>query len=184
MVRLLRVPLAACAFGAALATGYGQTPSGEPTPYRDQDRDRMQTSQLEREDRNFIMKAAKLGAEEVNLSRMAAQRASNPQVKSFAQQLANDHEQANRELTELATRKGVTLSDREKDYNDWSKKGASEFDEDYVKKMRSAHKDAVDLYEDAARECKDAEVVAYARKYLPKLQAHLRHAEQLKPMVD
>lgn len=58
-------------------------------------------------DRTFIMKAAKEGHHEVAVAQMAADKATDSQVKAFAQKLVSDHTQANQELMQIAQQKGV-----------------------------------------------------------------------------
>lgn len=66
-------------------------------------------TELKRADRRFITKAAESSMKEVALSQLAQERATNPQVKSFAQQMVSDHGQLNNDLMQLAARKGVSL---------------------------------------------------------------------------
>ncbi len=68
-------------------------------------------SELKRADRRFLTKAAEGGMKEVALSELAQERAANPQVKSFAQQMVTDHTQMNNDLMQLAQRKGVSLEE-------------------------------------------------------------------------
>lgn len=60
-------------------------------------------------DRTFIMKVAKEGQQEVSTAQMAADKATDSQVKAFAQKLVSDHTQANQELMQLAQQKGVNV---------------------------------------------------------------------------
>jgi len=140
-------------------------------------------SNLSRNDRNFFEKAAKSGMKEVAVSQSVVDRLTNPQVKQFAQMMVDDHTGANAELASLAAAKGVTLPVQDTKLADkWSKK-TDELDEDYMEEMVSDHKDAVKLFEDAAKS-KDAEIAAFASKTLPKLQAHFTQAKTLKELVD
>jgi putative membrane protein len=69
-------------------------------------------SMVDSGDKDFVNQAAQGGMTEVALSKLAEQRASNAQVKSFAQQMVKDHTKANQELTSLAGRKSITVSSR------------------------------------------------------------------------
>jgi len=136
---------------------------------------------LSHSDRSFFEKAAKSGMKEVTVSQAAMDRLTNPQVKQFAQMMVTDHSGANTELTTLASAKGVMLPVKEskelKLEEKWSKKTKG-VDEDYMEEMVSDHKDAVDLFEKAAKS-DDAEIAAFARKTLPTLQQHLTMAKDL-----
>jgi putative membrane protein len=63
------------------------------------------------EDTTFAQKAAEAGMKEVEHGKMAAQKASNAQVKAYANKLVKDHTKANKELTDIAKRKNITLPD-------------------------------------------------------------------------
>ena len=66
---------------------------------------------LTRTDRRFVTKASEMNNEEVRLSQLAAQQASDPQVRSYAQMLVDDHNQSGTELSAIASRKGVVPAD-------------------------------------------------------------------------
>jgi putative membrane protein len=136
---------------------------------------------LKHSDRAFIEKAAKNGQAEVQISQIATERASNPDVKSFAQMVVSDHQQLNTELAALAATKGVTLPANDVKLSRWTDKKSTEFDKDYVKEMADQHDDSVSLFEKAAKS-EDADIAAFAQKYLPKLQAHLTAAKSFKKL--
>lgn len=138
------------------------------------------TVELKRTDRTFIEKAARAGLDEVEISKVAADRTSNPAVRSFAQKIIADHEGIHDDLGSLATLKGVNLPAKDNLGEKWSKRDAKNFDRDYVDHMVSAHDEAVKLFEKHAKEGEDLEVVAFARKHLAKLQQHLHEATDLK----
>ena len=124
--------------------------------------------------------------EEVQVSRLAAERAGNPQLRQFAQRMVQDHETVNRELRALAQSKGVDLTAEALENRQWDKiaqKKAKEFDEDYVEHLVEAHDDSVDLFEKASKS-EDSEIAAFASKHLPTLQQHYSHAKELEKAID
>ena len=136
---------------------------------------------LKHSDKTFIEKATKSGREEVDISRIALERTSNADVKSFAKMLVAEHGAANETLAVIATNKAVSLPAKDLESSEkWLKKSGKNFDEDYLEKMISAHKDAVQLFEEQANEGQDTETKAFARATLPKLQHHLQKAMDLK----
>jgi putative membrane protein len=137
-------------------------------------------SSLTHGDHSFVEKAAKSGMEEVSISRVAVDRAQDPQVKEFAQMMVSDHTDANTQLTNLATTDGVMLPVDSTNIDKWSKRSAKDFDEEYISKMVSDHKEAVELFEKESKNGTDADLKAFAMKTLPTLQAHLEKAELLK----
>jgi putative membrane protein len=139
---------------------------------------------VKRGDRDFVEKAAKSGMEEVDISRIAAERTSNSSVKSFAQMMVSDHSAANEKLTSLATGKAIKLPAQDTSVSGkWAKRDSKDFDQEYVDKMVSDHKEAVDLFQKEADKGTDPELQAFARDTLPKLQHHLEMAMDLKRTV-
>jgi putative membrane protein len=139
------------------------------------------SSSLTHHDKSFIEKAAKSGQEEVDISRAVVDRTTNPEVKSFAQTMIDDHSAANTTLTGIASNKGVELPMMKmNDADSWMKKSASSLDADYVSKMISDHKDAVELFQKEADHGTDMDTKNFARDTLPKLQHHLEMAMDLK----
>jgi putative membrane protein len=168
--------------GAALPLGvFGQAASRQidTTVTRDV-RVTEPTRPMKKADRDFFEKAAKAGHSEVAISRVAAARTSNPEVRRLAQMMIEDHEKASDELASLAANCGVTLPAKDLREDKWEKRDAKTFDKDYLAKMVSDHEDVVKLFEKQAKDGNDVETVAFARKYLPTMQAHLQHATDLK----
>lgn len=120
---------------------------------------------------------------EVEISRVAVERTSNPKVREFAQTIVNDHQNANEALALIAANRGVSVPAKNNDATTWSKKDGKDFDKDYIDKMVSSHEDTVKLFQKEATEGEDAESVAFARKLLPKLQHHLEQANDLKRLM-
>lgn len=135
--------------------------------------------------RDFFETAASANLFEIESSQLALQRASDPALKAFAQRMVKDHEKAGRELKALARKKDVTLSTQLlkrhaamlEDLRD-EPQGA-EFDDEYRSKMIASHKEAVSLFDEAARDAKDPDIKAFAAKTLPTLQAHGGSAAEL-----
>ena len=139
-------------------------------------------------DRKFLEKAGMDGVAEVEMGRMAASKATNAQVKQFAQRMVTDHSKANDELKQLASNKGVQVpasvdKKHQKEMDDMSKKDASKFDREYMEHMVKEHKKDVSEFEKQARSAKDADVKAFASKTLPTLKEHLTMAQQVEASV-
>ncbi|MDQ2870778.1 MAG: DUF4142 domain-containing protein, partial [Acidobacteriota bacterium] len=69
----------------------------------------MSGSSAKSADSKFVMDAAKGGMAEVEMGRLAADKASNAEVKQFGQKMVDDHSKANDELKQVAGAKGITL---------------------------------------------------------------------------
>jgi putative membrane protein len=137
---------------------------------------------LSGDDRAFMMKAAADGMAEVELGKMAKEKAASSQVKDFAARMVTDHSKANDELKSLAGSKGVSLpSAPDKDQKAHSEKMAKlsgpGFDKGYIDHMVADHKKAVDLFTKTSRSARDPDVKAFASRTLPTLQDHLKMAQ-------
>lgn len=137
-------------------------------------------------DRDFIEDQLEDGNREVVLGRLAAERATHPQVKEFGQMMATDHQAVGEALRQLATRANVQLradTDGDDDLRDMNEKlsklSGREFDLEYMATMVGDHKALVDDVEDKAEGSDHAEVKAWATTALPKMRAHLQQAERL-----
>jgi putative membrane protein len=136
------------------------------------------------DDADFMVKAASGGMMEVELGRMALQKATSSQVKKFAQQMVDDHTKTNEELKALAAKKNITLpttpgDEAQEHINDLAKYSGAEFDKEYLELMHKDHQEDLDLFKEAAEDAEDAEVKAFAAKTLPVLQTHHQMAEQM-----
>lgn len=137
-------------------------------------------------DRRFVTKAADGGQDEVQLAQLAAQRATNPDVRSFAQKLVDDHSKVNSELMSLATQKSVKVdmdSDKDRAYIRLNKKSGADFDQEFVEHMIDEHEKAIKLFEKASTDAKDAELRAFAASHVGHLREHLQQARDLRQTV-
>lgn len=143
-------------------------------------------TKLSRSDHKLLRKASVCSAYETAISQQATTRATNAQVRTFAQDLARDHERISRDLDSLAARRGALFPVENKhadDVADLAKKTGNDYDEAYLEDIIDSHEDAIKLLEKASKS-KDAEVAAFATTYLPVIRDHLAKAKQLEKLVD
>jgi putative membrane protein len=142
-------------------------------------------SNIARGDRKFIEEAANSGMFEVQVSQLAAAKATDPNVKSFASMLVDHHTAANNELVKIANGRGVELPAAPKralrrDIEKLGKKNGEEFDRDFVRNVGiKAHEKDIKTFQKASKDVKDPELKAFVDKTLPKLQEHLAAAQKL-----
>lgn len=147
-------------------------------------------SRMPEADRDFMRSAAQAGRAEVEAGRIALQKASDPAVKDFAQKMIDDHTQAGEKLQRLAASKGVELpaepAAADRGRIAWAKTAAAaDFDRRYVETFAvEAHRDAVARFRKEADRGRDADVKAFARELLPKLEEHLTIAESLRSRIE
>jgi putative membrane protein len=143
-------------------------------------------SSLSREDAGFLSQAAQNGHAEIESSKLAMEKATDPKVKEFAKRMIDDHTKANEELKALASSKGVEVPDdpsllqKGKSKLMLSTADGADFDRRYAESMGvTAHEDTIELFEKAAKSAQDPEIKAFAQKTLPKLQEHLQMAQEM-----
>lgn len=144
---------------------------------------------LQRSDAGFLKQAAENGHAEVESSRIALKKASDANVKAFAQRMVDDHTAAGQKLNALAKRKGVEVSDSPSLIQKAKLKlleaaDGAEFDRKYAQSMGvEAHEETVEMFEKAAKDARDPDVKAFASQTLPTLREHLTMARTLAQQV-
>jgi putative membrane protein len=133
-------------------------------------------------DEHFVMEAAKGGMAEVELGKLAADKASSAEVKKFGQQMADDHGKANDELKTLAQNKNITLpaspdAKHKATVDRLSKLSGEAFDRAYMQEMVKDHRKDVSEFRTESKSGRDADVKAWASKTLPTLEEHLKLAQ-------
>lgn len=135
-------------------------------------------------DEKFVHKAATAGMAEVKLGQMAADQATNPEVRKFGQRMVDDHTRANRELMDICERKGITVG-KTMDHHHadmmerMSKMSGADFDRQYMNHMVKDHDEAIDLFEREAKDGQDPDLRTFAEKILPTLREHQQMAREL-----
>ena len=139
---------------------------------------------LNADDSKFVTEALRGGMLEVKAAQLAIDRGVADADKTFAKKLVDDHKEMNDELTALAKKKGAVIPGAidekgQKKLDELGKVKDADFAEEWLEEQVSCHKKAVDAYEEASKDAKDADVKAFATKHLPHLQAHLDEAKRL-----
>lgn len=139
-------------------------------------------------DHVFAKKAAEGGLAEIELGKLAAQKAADDDVKKFGQRMVDDHSKANDELKEVASKLGITLPS---DLNATDKatkarleklSGAA-FDRAYMATMVKDHTKDVAEFQKEAKSATNDDIKHFASSTLPTLEGHLKDAESLHSKV-
>ena len=178
---------------AALAAVLLAAPAGAQVQTRTQTRTRTQTFQGAQgvagrsavSDELFAAAAASGGLAELNLSQIGMQRATDPELKRFSQQMIEDHTKMNQELLNLLAQKRIAVPqtiDARAQFCADSLAGLSgeEFDKCYAKAQLVTHMDAVATFEAEAKRGQDPDIKALAAKALPRIKLHLK---EIKPIA-
>lgn len=167
--------------GAAALAGVPAATAQNPNAARRQIENNI-ANRLTPSDTAFAEKAAQGGLAEVKLGTLAEERAESPDVKGFGKRMVEDHTKANQELMKIAGQSGVTLPSTltakdEEEYDRLSKLSGAAFDHAYISHMISDHRADIAEFRHEANNGMDPELKAFAAKYLPVLEEHLRLAE-------
>jgi putative membrane protein len=174
--------------------GYGTATTEKPTQ-----------SSLARS-REFINKMAIAGMTEIELGKMATERAANAEVKAFGQMMVKDHSQANEQLAQVASQLNVQMPQQlDRTHRDLvdrlSRHQGAQFDREYMAAMVHGHEEV--LKELRARlanrltsgarpssrgsgpvgttgmEQGEQALTAWAAKVLPTVEQHLQRAREI-----
>lgn len=134
----------------------------------------------------FIKDAALSSMLEAQLSELALKQSRNAYVKAYASMILEDQGKATADLHTLADSKNIGLDSvaYSKSLNIGQKmtqltaSTGPDFDKLYVETMAKNHKQAIRLYA-AGTESNDAEIKAYAKKYIPSIVIHMKNVSAL-----
>lgn len=141
------------------------------------------TGQLAAADQTFLKEAATGGLMEVELGRLATEKASSAEVKQFGQRMVDDHSKANQQLSTIAQQKSVQIPTEltgkaKADYDRLSKLSGEQFDRAYMQMMVRDHRKDVADFRKQSTSAKDSELKSFASQTLPTLEEHLKMAQQ------
>ncbi|MCC6469573.1 MAG: DUF4142 domain-containing protein [Alphaproteobacteria bacterium] len=171
---------------AAAATAQAQTPP--PGPAASPPPSPQESTVLAVADANFVKQALRDGLAEVELGRLAAEKASNPAVREFAQHMVADHSKANGELAELAQQMNLQPApaanpEQAKLREQLEQLTGDAFDRAYMESQVKEHLKAVQLFERHSSAGGDKNIRAFAAAKLPVLQQHLEQAKRVAGVV-
>jgi putative membrane protein len=127
---------------------------------------------------------------DIDAGKLAAGKASNAQVKKFAEQMVTDHTGVNKSATELVTKLGVTPQDNatsqalkaggEKNLASLKTLSGAAFDKAYIEHEVAYHQQVLDAVDKTLiPSAENAELKALLVKVRPAFVAHLEHAKQV-----
>jgi putative membrane protein len=132
---------------------------------------------------DFVDDATAKGIAEIEAGKSALQKGHSADVKTFAQMMIDDHTKANEKLKAIAAGKKLEVAS-DAELMDKAKKMLLDirddsFDRSYANNQVKAHEQTIAIFEEEAKDGKDAELKMFAHDTLPKLKAHLAEAKKL-----
>jgi putative membrane protein len=137
------------------------------------------------ETRTYVEKAADADLFEIESSKLALQKSTTSDVRSFAQMMIKDHTASTEKLKATLKKEKMdappaTLDPQHQAQLDRLKAEASTgFDNAYIKAQLQGHQDALSLHQDYAANGADKGLKAFAAKTEKIVQMHLDHVEAL-----
>jgi putative membrane protein len=136
----------------------------------------------------FLKEAARGNDFEVALAEVGSSKAENPDLKSFAQQMQQDHLQVGQQLKPLAQKYGVSIaqslnSKDQKEITKFQNETGTKFDQELATRFLREHQKAIKEYEHASQGNFPDDVKQFAQATLPKLQEHFQHAQTVAKAV-
>jgi putative membrane protein len=135
-------------------------------------------------DSTFLMNAAQGGMAEVQLGKLASEKAAGADVKAFGQQMVQDHSKANNELKSVAAKQGMTVPTTlmPKDQALMMKlqgESGEQFDQTYVRAMVKDHEEDIKEFQKEVKNGADPQVKDFASRTLPVLESHLEKIKSI-----
>jgi putative membrane protein len=152
-------------------------------------------------DRDFVEDIGIAGMAEVELGRMAMERAASAEVKQFGDMMVRDHSKAGEELKHVAMKHSIPVpsaldSEHEELKTKLSNLRGAEFDREYMSAMVQGHQDVVDRLQTRASEDRfgdnqgavkpessdnpaEADINAWSAMALPTVRHHLDEAKRI-----
>ena len=136
-------------------------------------------------DEKALKDMAQADINEVAGGKMALTKAQSSDVKSFAQQMVDDHGQALSKVRAVAQQKGVTLpTEPDAKHKAMSAKlekmSGDAFDKQYMENAGTKdHKMVLSKLQSDAKKIKDPDVKAVADAHIPVVEQHLKSAQQM-----
>ena len=137
----------------------------------------------------FLLNAASSNLLELQAGQMASQKASNAEVKKYAQMMISHHTKSTQDLKAVATPLGVTppqtlMPVHQAMLDRLNNKTGKAFDEAYMDLMETAHKMDIAMFEVKSKAAEKPAVQAFATKTLPMLRSHQKMASTIENKVD
>lgn len=141
------------------------------------------------DDSEFVVMAAEVDMKEIELGKLAQQKAADAEVKAYGQMMVDNHTKSSQTTKDLAQRKNITIPMGETEKiteakQDLQDKTGKDFDEAYIDMMVDSHEKTIDKMERASENAKDADIRMWAANMLPTLRTHLDEAKRLNDKLD
>jgi len=163
--------------------GYNQKPKDNKVVAEEQNDEKFDNNKQEK-DAQFLVNAAEINLEGIQLGQLAQQKGGTAQVKELGKMMEDAHTKSLNDLTALAQSKTITIptsstENAQDSYQKLNEKSGNDFDKAYVDMMVSDHEDAIEAFENAAKDSNDSDIRNWATASLTELRTHHTHSVDL-----
>jgi len=136
-------------------------------------------------DKKFLAMAAQSDQNEIAMSKLAADKATNPDVKAFAQKMVDEHQGMTESMKPFAEKWGLTPpsgpdASHQKEWDKLNGMSGAAFDKEYMSDMVSDHTKAYSAFTKEGEDTKDPEFKDAVLKGKAIVAAHKNMAYDLK----
>ena len=138
-------------------------------------------------DEDFIKNVGQASQIEIESSQLAIVKATNAEVRAFAQKLVDEHTKTSAELMGLVRTKNAmwkaddpAWKERKTKHESLQTKSGADFDKEYLQDMINDHESTIARFARHKQYGKDPSIKSFADKALPVLQEHLKMARELR----
>ncbi|HEV2577419.1 MAG TPA: DUF4142 domain-containing protein [Acidobacteriaceae bacterium] len=137
------------------------------------------------QDKQFLTNASQGNYDEIQLGKLAEQKATNPAVKNFGRRMVTDHTKLTEKMKPYAESWGIAAptalsSDAQKEYDDLQGRSGNDFDKKYIDDMVSDHGKDLDAFTKEVKDTKDAKFRTSVEQGKSVVAAHKNMAYDLK----
>jgi putative membrane protein len=170
MRMVLRLAVAVCAVGLAVAPA----PADDKKPISETD---------------FVARAASCSIHHIELGKLAATNAVDPELKKFAERLVADHTKALDDLKTAAKSANVPVPDKmdaddQKEVDRCRSLKGADFDKAYIAHVVADHQKGESFLTRARNDLKNPNLKGFADKSLPIVQDHLKQARAINDRIN
>jgi putative membrane protein len=137
------------------------------------------------DDKKFLATAAQSDVNEIKLSQLAEQKATDPAVKAFAHKMVVEHKKMSASMKPFSDSWGLTPpadldTDHQQEYDKLNGLSGADFDKEYIDQMVTDHAKALNAFTSEAKDTKDAKFRAAVLRGKTMVAAHKNMAYDLK----
>ncbi len=146
------------------------------------------TSSLTPADAEFVLRAADSSNAEIALGELAQENAQSASVKEFGRDMIASHTRLNQQLTQVATRNGLTppttpTAPAAAVAAALGTRTGAAFDRAYLAQQVASHDMTLALFRHAARNADDEAIREFAQRHMEEIEEHMEQAESLERAV-